>query len=515
MNMSGNGMEYFAPMLAGFAILGTVLGVVLRGWSSIRGWLQRCMGYLFVHAHLDDEVTIKAVLAYLMATYPRNKSGEKTFGGRCDSFRDGKYGHIPFELLGNRSLLFWKGWIPFWFSVQAVKEDPKGAGGNVIYWGSKPKETSKASVVFLRRTLDVDEIIKQASRSRNQTHWSVNDSKNKRFFVKKIPDPKQEGLQRYSAGTSLEWFHEGNYRLLDHDPSELGKAALAKDGCAADKLFFPPHVKNLIEEVRTWHGLKEWYQERYIPWKRGWCLYGPPGTGKTALVRAIAEDLDMPLFVYSLGQMLDVDLERSWVEMQAHTPCVALFEDFDTVFHGRQNVYGKPTIADQIAGAAMQKDATVSPDGGLKGGQLSFGCLLNCIDGVEKSGGIFVVFTTNAVDKFDPALGQPRKNSDGTVDFISTRPGRIDKAIELGYMDNPDKLLLARRIFFDNDHGYEIMVESVEREPDKKETPAQFQERCAQLALEMLWKTRAAAAREIPSMPSPHVNGKAEELIFN
>jgi hypothetical protein len=102
------------------------------------------------------------------------------------------------------------------------------------------------------------------------------------------------------------------------------------------------------------------------------------------------------------------------------------------------------------------------------------------------------VITTNHIDRLDPALGRPRTRADGTVEFLSTRPGRIDKAIELGYMDDADKLRLARRIFFDDESGYRQMRRLVEAEPDRRETPAQFQERCAQLALDRLWQAERA-----------------------
>jgi hypothetical protein len=125
----------------------------------------------------------------------------------------------------------------------------------------------------------------------------------------------------------------------------------------------------------------------------------------------------------------------------------------------------------------------------LNTGKLSFDCLLNCLDGVEKSNGIFTVITTNHIEKLDPAMGQPRRKEDGSLEFISTRPGRIDKAIELGYMADADKLKLARRIFFDNEAGYRQVCRLLELEPHRKETPAQFQERCAQIALEMLWQS--------------------------
>ncbi len=496
--------------LAGMAILGTVFGVVLRSWASIKNFCSSMLGIFIIHAHLDDETTARAVLTHLVKHYRRSGSGQRTFGGRHDCLRDGKYGHICYELLGNRTLLFWRGWLPFWFAVQEEKPDAGKNAGSVIYWGAKPKADFKACLVFFRYTLDVEGIVRQACRGRNEMFWSTQEKQRRRFFLKKIPDPHGSGEQRYSAGTSLEWFHEGTFRLLDHEPSQLGRAKLTPTGRASDLLYFPPHVKGLIQEVRAWHGLKEWYARRNIPWKRGWCLYGPPGTGKTALVRAIAEDLDMPLFIYSLGHMLDRDLERSWQDMQAHTPCVALIEDFDTVFHGRENVYGKATLADQIAGAMPNAASNHNAASALEVGKLSFGCLLNCLDGVDKGGGIFTVITTNHVETLDPALGQPRRNPDGSVEFISTRPGRIDKAIELGYMEKEDKKRLARRIFFDDDHGYRLMVEQIEREPDRKETPAQVQEACAQLALSLLWDERTTQALRVTppdGVPVTLVNG--------
>jgi hypothetical protein len=485
--------------LAGMAILGTVFGIVVRSWQSIKNFCNSVMDIFVIRAHLDDETTARSVLSYLVKHYPRSGSGQRTFGGRHDAFRDGRYGYIPYELLGDRTLLFWRGWLPFWFVVREEKQDA-GKSGSIIYWGAKPKADFKACLVFFRFTIDVEEIIRLASRAHNERFWSKQEKHRRRFFLKKIPDPHGCAEQRYSAGTSLEWFHEGTFRLLDHDPSQLGRAIITHGGKATDQLYFPRHVKDLIQEVRAWHGLKEWYIQRNIPWKRGWCLYGPPGTGKTALVRAIAEDLDMPLFLYSLGHMMDRDLEQSWADMQAHTPCVALFEDFDTVFHGRENVYGKATLADQIAGAMPNASKNGNAASALDVGKLSFGCLLNCIDGVDKGGGIFIVITTNHVETLDPALGQPRKNTGGSVDFISTRPGRIDKAIELGYMEQQDKKRLARRIFFDDEDGLRLMLERIEREPDKKETPAQFQEACAQLALALLWGERKRQSmRESPA----------------
>lgn len=498
-------IETIAPLLAGFAILGTVFGVVLRGWTSIKGFIHSVFRLVVTQVHLKDDATAWAVLSYLVRNNKRSTMGEKTFGGYHESFRDGKFGHVPFEFFGGHRILFWIGRMPLWFNVTEEKAEQ----GGVIYWGSKPKADMKASLSFFRGTVNVEAIVAAASDARNQLYWANGLSKQRRFFIKRIPDATQTGHNRYSAGTSLAWYQEGLYRLLSHSADQLGKGSSPlSPGRSTDKLYFPEHVRKLIREVEMWRKLRDWYLERDIPWKRGWVLYGPPGTGKSAITRAIAEDLDMPLFVYSLGQMLNEDLEQSWAEMQAHVPCIALFEDFDNVFHGRENVYGKPKLADLITASATggNNAGNANNNGGnnngqssiLNTGRLSFDCLLNCLDGVEKSNGIFTIITTNHIDKLDPALGRPRKKEDGTVEFISTRPGRIDKAIELGYMADADKLLLARRIFFDNDVGYREICRMLELEPNRKETPAQFQERCAQLALDLLWQSEHPESVMVP-----------------
>ena len=137
----------FATSLAGLAVIGTVFGFVIRGWSSIRNFLQSCMSVLVVTARLYDETTTTAVLAYLVRNHAY-LAGEKTYGGRHDCFRDGKYCHIPFELFGVKTLTFLRGWLPFWFIIQKPAADESKK--EVIYWGSKPKDRLVASLMFLR-----------------------------------------------------------------------------------------------------------------------------------------------------------------------------------------------------------------------------------------------------------------------------------------------------------------------------------------------------------------------------
>ena len=106
--------------------------------------------------------------------------------------------------------------------------------------------------------------------------------------------------------------------------------------------------------------------------------------------------------------------------------------------------------------------------------------------------------------KLYPALGQPRKLPDGTVEFISTRPGRIDKAVELSYMEPGDKKKMAQRILGAYPEPYRKMLEFIDKYPELQETPAQFQERCGQVALACFWKEQQQV--RLPES-SPRTNG--------
>ena len=115
------------------------------------------------------------------------------------------------------------------------------------------------------------------------------------------------------------------------------------------------------------------------------------------------------------------------------------------------------------------------------GGHLTFDCLLNCLDGVERADGILLVITTNRLDKLDPALGIPTSQ-------ISTRPGRIDRVLELTGLDQAGRRQLCQRILHEWPETWDETVRL-----GVGETGAQFQERCTQLALSKYWETACDA----------------------
>jgi SpoVK/Ycf46/Vps4 family AAA+-type ATPase len=208
--------------------------------------------------------------------------------------------------------------------------------------------------------------------------------------------------------------------------------------------------------------------------------------------------------------MSNHDLIDAWTLMQVNVPCVALIEDIDNVFNGRENVARKnnpiPLVLERKKSDSQDsKRPPFTP--------LTFDCLLNCLDGVERVDGIFTVITTNDLSKVDPALGQPRRMQDGSVEFISTRPGRIDKAVELTYMEMADKKRMARRILGEYPEQLREMIAFIERFADLQETPAQFQERCGQIALAQFWKERHE--QEVDEQPAEQTTVKSHQAKVN
>lgn len=469
---------------------GALLGFLATCWEQIKGLGWRIVGLLIRRIEIPSEAAHQALIAYLVSHYKRWGNYDRLYGADFEHMRDGRYGLVSYEQFGNRTLIFWNGWFPFLFSNSQEKKTSNNNQQQQHHGGGPTRIFS--TVTFLRGTVDFEYLLREACEESNRLTWEVNSAQEQaknRFAIHHVPAREQSDDDWDGSTNGLPWYRQRYYRLLSHTPEQLGKAP-THDGSALGNLIFPRRVTELLREIELWRGNRDWYRSKGIPWKRGWMLYGPPGTGKTALARAFAEDLNMPIYVFNLAQMSNNELMKAWTDMQVNVPCIALIEDIDNVFHGRENVARKnsplsffmPKKDDDGSGNGNKGSMGFSP--------LTFDCLLNCLDGVERSDGIFTIITTNDISKIDPAMGQPRKLPDGTQEFISTRPGRIDKAVELTYMEPEDKKRMAARILGEFEQAHLDMLAFIDRYPDLLETPAQFQERCGQIALACFWKQK-------------------------
>ena len=167
-----------------------------------------------------------------------------------------------------------------------------------------------------------------------------------------------------------------------------------------------------------------------------------------ALAGVLAQTLDIPIYRYALATLSDQEFMREWKNMA--TPCVALFEDFDNVFHGRYSQTEHKS--------------------------LTFDCVLNQISGVSSMDGVFLVITTNCLDKIDSAMGV---STDAAG--LSSRPGRIDRVVYLGETNVDIRNRIVQHILPDWPEAHADLV-------DKGDgyTPVQFQELCVAYALKRI-----------------------------
>ena len=210
-----------------------------------------------------------------------------------------------------------------------------------------------------------------------------------------------------------------------------------------NKYQFTKEGKSILNQVEKWRSLREWYEERNIAWRRGVCLYGVPGNGKSSLVLEVAKKVGIPLFVFDISNMDNIEFEK-YIDEISHRYGILLFEDIDSVFKGREN---------------MIKN---------RYGSLTFDFFINKLSGIKSINNKFIFFTTNHLEHLDSAL---------------IRPGRIDEIIEINQLTLEEKRNLAK-IFIEDDN---LLIEKCLSEGDN-DTSAEFENRCTRAVLEKVWK---------------------------
>jgi AAA+ superfamily predicted ATPase len=470
---------------------GAIVGVIIGFWDKIKliGW--KIISIAIQRVEIKTDEAHNAVIAYLVKNHEKYQTYDKTYGAINETYRNGKYGLVPFEKFGSSSIIFKsdKKALGFFRMPFLFNHTVENRGNEERNYQREEDNKTYSSITFLRGTLDIDKIIREASEYRNKISWQIDDAEETttRFDIFYLPNKENHNHAYFTKdNVGYAWYKQNQYRLLGVEANDLGRQ-MSSNGKALDNLFFPKEVKELIDIISLWVKSKDWYKEKNIPWKRGWLLYGPPGTGKTALVRAFAEDLNMPIYVFSLSQMSNNDLMNSWKNMQLNVPCIALIEDIDNVFHGRKNICQNNNGMFSRLLTSDDENGQDNDDSTMKFTPLTFDCLLNCIDGVDKSDGVFTIITTNDITKIDSAIGHPIEK-EGKQMFVSSRPGRIDKAIELTYMQKENKIQLANKILAEFPQKLQEVMNYVELEI--QETPAQFQEYCAQIAIQEYWKQK-------------------------
>jgi KaiC/GvpD/RAD55 family RecA-like ATPase len=83
-----------------------------------------------------------------------------------------------------------------------------------------------------------------------------------------------------------------------------------------------------IVDILTFKDSKDWYNDRGIPYRRGYLLHGPPGTGKTSFIQSLASRVKMNVAILNLAAASDDDTLSSALA-QVPKSCILVIEDVD------------------------------------------------------------------------------------------------------------------------------------------------------------------------------------------
>ncbi|KAJ4789869.1 P-loop containing nucleoside triphosphate hydrolases superfamily protein [Rhynchospora pubera] len=177
----------------------------------------------------------------------------------------------------------------------------------------------------------------------------------------------------------------------------------------------PEKKREIIDDLVTFREGKEYYKKIGKAWKRGYLLYGPPGTGKSSMIAAIANFLEYDVYDLELTTVkTNTELRKIFIETTGKS--IIVIEDIDCSV----DLTGKRKEKKKEKDDEEKEKKPPGMEEKDENSKLTLSGLLNFIDGLWSAcgGERIVIFTTNHLEKLDPAL---------------IRRGRMDMHIEMSY----------------------------------------------------------------------------------
>lgn len=194
-----------------------------------------------------------------------------------------------------------------------------------------------------------------------------------------------------------------------------------------DSIFINENTMMMIKkEIENFIRVEKLYNLCSIPYRKGILFYGPPGTGKSSLVKAIAYEYQLNVYMININ---DKDINDDTItdilnSIGGGSNKILLFEDIDSAFADKEIVKNSEKT-DHVIQSTQTIDAKLQQQNEQKENinrkYLTYSGLINALDGVlSNHHGVITIMTTNYLDKLGEAL---------------IRPGRIDHKYMLGPCD--------------------------------------------------------------------------------
>lgn len=290
--------------------------------------------------------------------------------------------------------------IKLWW---ASRETPPST--QTISWGPREADKRFFSLTFHRKYRDTicDDYIKHVLEQGKAI--TVKERRRKLFTNNKGGDGGY--FRSRSLWSEVVFDHPATFRTLAMDPEKK---------------------QEIIDDLLNFSESKDYYRSVGKAWKRGYLLYGPPGTGKSTMIAAMANLLEYDVYDLELTAVKD-NTELRKLLIDTSTKSIIVIEDIDCSLElTGQRDKGKNKDDDDDDKEKKKKDGEekdpikekMKKMEEKKTSEVTLSGLLNFIDGLWSAcgGERIIVFTTNYVEKLDPAL---------------IRRGRMDKHIELSY----------------------------------------------------------------------------------
>ncbi|XP_027077701.1 AAA-ATPase ASD, mitochondrial-like [Coffea arabica] len=274
-----------------------------------------------------------------------------------------------------------------------------------------------------------------------------------------------------------------------------------------DTLAMEPKKKQeIIDDLTTFSKSKDYYAKIGKAWKRGYLLYGPPGTGKSSMIAAMANFMNYDVYDLELTSVKDnTELRKLLIDTSGKA--IIVIEDIDCSLDLTGQREKKKEKKNKNEEEKQDKDPVKKKMKNMeekKNSQVTLSGLLNFIDGLWSAlgGERLIVFTTNFVEKLDPAL---------------IRRGRMDKHIELSYCGFEAFKVLAKNYLDIESHHLFSEIEHMLEETNV--TPADVAENLmpkaagegADICLERLIKAIEQAKEDARLKAEEEAKLKAEE----
>lgn len=443
--------------LAGYAGIAAIGGAVVAFWSQARGFVSGMFTWFIVSCSMEER-TAMIFMRHLRDGSRQAARGRSSYGWAHEFIRRRmRWGTVAYEESVSGRVFLYRGWRPVLVTSESG-DSPSGAPG-----GRKEGRTFR--VLSVRWAVDLEALLAEAFDRHNELSESL--GKGRRHFIRRVGSDfdDDEAIDVGPVGGGM-----AERRYVGFGDGELGSPTPERP---FGNLSYPPEILAAVDLCRQWLGSKEWYRARGLSWRLGMLLGGPPGTGKTSWVRAIAQELDLPVLVLDLSAMTNKTLVKAWSRARSHSPAIVLLEDLDRV---------GVALQEHVAAGAMRFP---DRDGKMDSwNPLTLDCLLNCISGIEPSEGILVVATANDPGRLDPALGVFDEGG------VSSRPGRLDFYLHFPPLDARGRAEIAVNIL--GPTADEGLVRRLVADGEG-ETGAQFTQRVAGTALKDYWKAGSPA----------------------